>query len=202
MVFINDTTRKSWACEMNIGSEKTQDFTVGFGLPKVNMCFPGFKKKALTFSYDDGIREDRQLICILNKYGMKSTFNLGNLFMYEHDPEIYLTAAECVALYRDTGYEVAAHGERHLRLTELEAPAVWREIMHCKQTLEKLFGYIVSGMAYAFGDCNDEVIQILRSCGIHYARTTVSTEDFALPHDWLRMPCTCHHGNTRLWMKV
>ena len=33
-------------------------------------------RKALTFSYDDGIEQDRKLVDIFNNYGMKATFNL------------------------------------------------------------------------------------------------------------------------------
>ena len=30
------------------------------------------KKRAVTFSYDDGVIEDRKLVEILNKYGLKA----------------------------------------------------------------------------------------------------------------------------------
>ena len=36
------------------------------------------KKKAITFSYDDGVTQDVRLIELLNKYGLKSTFNLNS----------------------------------------------------------------------------------------------------------------------------
>ena len=35
-------------------------------------------KKAVTFSYDDGVTQDRDLIRLLNKYGMKGTFNINS----------------------------------------------------------------------------------------------------------------------------
>ena len=35
------------------------------------------KKKTVTFSYDDGITQDIRLIELLNKYGLKCTFNSG-----------------------------------------------------------------------------------------------------------------------------
>ena len=34
-------------------------------------------KKALTFSYDDGVTQDIRLIEIFNKYNLKATFNLN-----------------------------------------------------------------------------------------------------------------------------
>ena len=36
------------------------------------------KLKAVTFSYDDGTTQDIRLIELLNKYGLKSTFNLNS----------------------------------------------------------------------------------------------------------------------------
>ena len=35
-------------------------------------------KKILTFSFDDGITQDERFINILNKYGLKCTFNLNS----------------------------------------------------------------------------------------------------------------------------
>ena len=37
-----------------------------------------FKKKAITFSYDDGDTQDIRMIEIFNKYGLKGTFNLNS----------------------------------------------------------------------------------------------------------------------------
>ena len=36
------------------------------------------KMKAITFSYDDGVTQDIRLIELLNKYGLKCTFNLNS----------------------------------------------------------------------------------------------------------------------------
>lgn len=35
-------------------------------------------KKAITFSFDDGHTQDIRLVEMLNKYGMKATFNLNS----------------------------------------------------------------------------------------------------------------------------
>ena len=35
-------------------------------------------KKAVTFSYDDGVTQDIRLIELLNKYHLKCTFNLNS----------------------------------------------------------------------------------------------------------------------------
>ena len=36
------------------------------------------KLKAVTFSYDDGVSQDVRLIALLDKYGLKATFNLNS----------------------------------------------------------------------------------------------------------------------------
>ena len=40
--------------------------------------YPDGKKRALTFSYDDGSANDRRLVEIFNKFGMKGTFHLNS----------------------------------------------------------------------------------------------------------------------------
>ena len=43
----------------------------------IHYLYPGGKKLALTFSYDDGVIQDRRLVPILNKNGLKGTFNIN-----------------------------------------------------------------------------------------------------------------------------
>ena len=38
----------------------------------------GGKCKAVTFSYDDGVRQDARLIALFDKYGLKATFNINS----------------------------------------------------------------------------------------------------------------------------
>ena len=42
------------------------------------MRFPVFKSKAVTISYDDGVKADKKLIEIMNENGLKGTFNLNS----------------------------------------------------------------------------------------------------------------------------
>ena len=73
------------------------------------------------------------------------------------------------------------------------------EVAKGREVLEALFGRIVRGCAYPMGTFNDMTVDVLRENGIAYARTTVSTGDFSIPQDWLRMPATCHHDDPRLF---
>ena len=40
--------------------------------------FPEGKAKAVTFSYDDGVRQDLKFSDVLEKYQIKATFNLNS----------------------------------------------------------------------------------------------------------------------------
>ena len=51
---------------------------------KAYIRFPGFRRKAVTLSYDDGVRQDKRLISIMQKHGLKGTFNI-NSGMFEDE---------------------------------------------------------------------------------------------------------------------
>ena len=64
--------------------------------------------------------------------------------------------------------------------------------------LENKFQRVVRGMAYAYGAYNDEIVNVLKSLGVTYARTTEPSYSFEIPTDWLRLKATCHHKDKRL----
>ena len=157
--------------------------------------FKDFRKKAVTFSYDDGMVFDKRLVEIFNENGLKGTFNLNSL---RFGTGRHMTVEETVALFKNSPHEVAVHGADHLSLGELNTTAALKEISSDRLALEESFGKIVRGMAYANGSFKDETMDILKKCGIVYARTVRSTESFEIPTDWLRLDPTCHHANPRL----
>lgn len=160
--------------------------------------FPKFRQKALTLSYDDGVTADKRLIDIMSKNGLKGTFNINSGKFSEEKGGFRLTEEEAVALYSASGNEVAIHGVHHIPLTYIDDVMGINEIFKDRQNLERLFQKPVQGMAYANGVYNDEVVDMLKKCGVLYARTTKSTEAFEIPEDWMRLPTTCHHKNPRL----
>ncbi|MBO5879875.1 MAG: polysaccharide deacetylase family protein [Clostridia bacterium] len=163
--------------------------------------FPNFKRKAVTLSYDDGVRQDKRLIEIMKKHGLKGTFNINGAMFSEtcdNEDKGRLTKEEAISLYCGSDMEVAVHGYRHISLAKVDAPMATNDVLLDRIELEKTFGKIINGMAYANGSYNDEVVDIVAKCGIAYARTVTSTERFDIPSDWLRLPATCHHNNPRL----
>ena len=162
------------------------------------MRWPKFRRKALTLSYDDGVVYDERLIQIMDKYGLKGTFNLNSGFFAEKKGGLRLTKEEAYNLYANSKHEVAAHGVKHLSLGMVDESMAMNDVINDRVNLEEMFGVLVQGFAYANGSFSDESVEILKKAGIHYARTVVSTEKFDVPSDWLRLPATCHHANPRL----
>jgi hypothetical protein len=159
----------------------------------------------LTLSYDDGVEQDMRLLEIMNKYGLKGTFNL-NSGLYAAEGTVYpqgqihrrMTEKQVTETFKNSGQEVAVHSFTHPFLEQLPVELVIQEIIKDRAKLETQFGTIVRGMAYPFGTLNDSVVTALQCCGIVYARTVVSTNDFGLPQDWLRLTATCHHNSPEL----
>ena len=162
------------------------------------MRWPGFKRKALTLSYDDGVIFDKKLIEIMKRHGLKGTFNINSGLFAMSEGGRRLTNDEAYKLYTESGNEVAVHGVKHLPLDAISEAAAVNDVIGDRVALEELFGTIIQGMAYAYGTYTDGVVELLKKCGIKYARTVEATEKFDIPTDWLRMPSTCHHRNPRL----
>ena len=163
--------------------------------PYLYMRYPGFLNKAVTLSYDDGVVADLRLMEILDRHGIKATFNInsglfgcGTRLPEETIKEKYVASA----------HEIAVHGYKHLALSALEAPALIMEILEDRKNLENLTGTPVTGMAYAYGDFDDRVVSLLADCGISYSRTVTSTRGFGLPTEPLKWDPTCHHNEPRL----
>ena len=169
-------------------------------MPQLFLRFPEGKTKALTLSYDDGVEQDIELIDIMNKYGLKGTFNL-NSGLYAEEGTVYpkgqvhrrMTKNQILQTFKYSGQEIAAHSLTHPSLDKLPTNIIINEIIEDRKNLEEQFDIIVRGMAYPYGTVNDYVIDALKLCGIVYARTVISTLDFRIPKDFLRLTATCHH---------
>ena len=162
------------------------------------------RKKALTFSYDDGIAQDIRLIEILNKYGLKGTFNLNSGLMmagdsWTTDKGLFirrLLPNEAVETYK--GHEIAVHCVTHPHIINMPEDELRHEILDDKNTLEQLFNCEIKGMAYPYGEYSDLIVKTAGECGIKFSRTCDDLHCFAPQSDLLRFRATCHHRYEKL----
>ena len=160
--------------------------------------------KAVTFSYDDAVTQDQRLIEILNRYGLRGTFNINSEKLGTGGPLIRenVTIAhvkprreEIAKIY--LGHEVAAHTLTHPLLIDLSDEEVIREVEEDRKNLSEIVGYEVVGMAYPCGGVNndDRVAAVIKeNTGIKYSRTITSTFSFAPQSNLYRFNPTVHHS--------
>ncbi len=166
--------------------------------------FPEGKAKAVTFSYDDGPRQDIRLVKLFNQYGMKATFNLnGDGFRKGAG----ITKAEVEEYMLSKGHEIAVHGYYHRAEGTCRPIEGIRDVLECRMELEQKYGRIIRGMAYPdsgitrfFGETTYESVkQYLKELDIVYSRTlSGDNNSFMLPTDWLQWMPTAHHDNPQL----
>ena len=161
---------------------------------KIEMLFPEGKSKALILSYDDGRTEDRQLVQLMNKYHLIGTFHLNSNKL---DTNGYLKKNEIKKLFES--HEVSVHSANHPNLPDISKISVIYEILEDRKELERLVAYPVRGMAYPFGNTNDDVIDTIKELGIEYARTVGDTYNFEIPKDFLNWFPTIHQFSKAYW---
>ena len=156
------------------------------------------KSKVLTLSYDDGVVQDIRLMKILDKHGIKCTFNINTgLFIPEDTVRQRfhgrMKLSEAKALYTGSGHEVAVHGVTHPFMEKLKSGELLSQILEDRKHIEREFGTLARGMAYPYGTYNQQVMDAAAACGICYARTAAVTENVRFPQNWLEWNCTCRH---------
>ena len=153
------------------------------------------KMKAMTFSFDDGVVQDIRTIGIMNKYGLRGTFNLNSSVLGIPAPNSLVRNGKSIdyskvepfdvkRIYE--GHEVAAHTLKHPPLYDISDDTLVYQVEEDRLALSELVGYEVVGMAYPFGHCNEHIASVIRErTGIKYARTVKSTNNFDLQSDLL-----------------
>lgn len=161
-------------------------------------------QKAVTFSYDDGVLQDRQLVGIFNTYGMKGTFNLNtgiqreeSCFEIEGKPVCRMNQEDIGDLYQ--GHEVAVHGMTHAAAKGMDRKQLDREFGGDIDNITKIYGIRPVGMAYAYGVYDDTAVEYLQEQGICYGRTVEVTHSFAVPEQPMLLKGTCHHDDAQLF---
>jgi peptidoglycan/xylan/chitin deacetylase (PgdA/CDA1 family) len=161
-------------------------------------------QKAITFSYDDGVLQDKQLVEIFNTYGMKATFNLNtgiqsrsSTFEIEGKPVMRMDQEEIGDLYQ--GHEIAMHGLTHAAPVGMSREELEKEFGQDMENICRQYGEKPVGMAYAYGAYDQNTVDFLKEKGILYGRCVEATHGFMLPAEPLLLKATCHHNDEKLF---
>lgn len=167
--------------------------------------YPGGKTKAVTLSYDDGSASDIRFLEKINEYGLKCTFNLIGAAV---EDEAGLTKEFIVENILGKGHEIANHGYEHRGVDVIRPIEGIRDTLDSRLSLEKQFGMIIRGMAYADRcinrfkkpDTYKIVKNYLQELDIVYSRTAGADNDvFELPEDFLNWMPNVKHTNPEVF---
>ena len=182
-------------------------------------------RKYFTVSFDDGLEQDKELLRLMRKYGIRGTFNLNSeLFgtnsyikylgryglrsvaeipahpgLWKIAPARRIPADEVRQVYE--GMELATHGCFHKNLTSLTTNELREELLQDRENLRQYTDLPVVGHAYPSGQTSSEVERFLKENGFLYARGVMSAgskEKFRFPQDPLNFKPTCWHIEAKL----
>ena len=169
----------------------------------VFMRYPCGKARAVTFSYDDGVPQDKRLAELFDRYGMKATFN----FNCEYTRKTNFTKEEINEYFLSKGHEIAVHGANHRANGNMRPIEGIRDVLDCRLELEEKCDRIIRGMAYPdsgitqmgnFGSY-ERIKNYLTELDIAYARTLGGDNDsFTLPQDFHAWMPSAHHNNPKI----
>lgn len=158
----------------------------------IRKLYPGGKSRAFNISYDDGVIQDIRFVELLNRYGLKGTFNLNyglmrQNFTWQHECGMTVRRIpedQVVSVYE--GHEIASHSYSHPYFDNASETEILKELGSDKFFLERLFGREVAGYATPFYYYSDLMASCVRHCGFEYARISEESNDYSIPEDFYR----------------
>lgn len=152
--------------------------------------YPGFVRKAVTFSYDDGVVEDERLVRIFRENNLGATFNLCS--------DRHTTGSEKARIKEVyAGFDIANHVKTHPDLSKTDIETFKKYVNEGKAELEAIFSQEVLGMAYPGNNpYRQEYTDYIYSSEFPaiWTRTSESSCSFDVPEDFLSATSTAHHS--------
>ncbi len=170
----------------------------------IRKLYPGGKTKVFNISYDDGVIQDIRFVELLNRYGLKGTFNLNYGLMRQNFTWVHecgmtvrrLREQEVVSVY--AGHEIASHSYSHPYFDNMAEPEILKELGADKFFLERLTGREVAGYATPFYYFSDLMEDCVQHCGFEYARISEESNDYSIPENFYRWRGSKFHWDADL----
>jgi peptidoglycan/xylan/chitin deacetylase (PgdA/CDA1 family) len=151
------------------------------------------KPALFTTSWDDGHPLDLRVAELLRKHQLKGTFYVPGRMPPGgcYGPEGFEVLSKSDLRQLGAEFEVGSHTLDHKRLDNLPDQEARHQILAGKQFLEDQLGQSVNGFCYPNGFHTARTRQLVRDCGISYARTTEDLYD-NVGDDPYQMPVSLH----------
>lgn len=161
--------------------------------------YPGGKRKAFNITYDDGVQQDVRFVQLLNRYGLKGTFNLNSELMRSEFSWTHpcgmevkrLSETRAKGLY--DGHEIASHTLTHPYMHDLSEGELMYQLGRDRENLEALFGCPVRGFAVPFDYYSDAIAGCAARCGFEYARMSEFSGSYSPCTDWYHWKTGVYH---------
>ena len=115
------------------------------------------KVVAMSFDAAWGNEDTGQLIEIMNKYNVKTTFFVVGGWVDKFP--------ESVKQLSDAGHEIMNHSDTHPHMTQLTVEKMKEEVENCDKKIEKITGVKPNLFRAPYGDYNNAVVGAMRDTG-------------------------------------
>lgn len=128
---------------------------------------------ALSFDAAWGNEDTQQLIDILEKYQIKTTFFVVGEWVDKYP--------ESVQALWEAGHEVMNHSDDHPYFTKLSEEQMRQQVQSCNEKIAAITGETPILFRPPYGDYNDSVIRTVRDCGMYSIQWDVDSLDWKDP---------------------
>lgn len=135
----------------------------------------GEDDKIISISFDAawGNEDTEQLIEILDKYSIKTTFFVVGDWVEKYP--------ESVKALHDAGHEIMNHSDTHPHMTKLSREQMRQEIETCNDKIEAITGVRPTLLRAPYGEYNNTLIEVLDELGMYCIQWDVDSLDWKNP---------------------
>lgn len=129
-------------------------------------------KKIISISFDAawGNDDTKDILDILDKYGIKTTFFLVGNWVDKFP--------EDVKMIYERGHDIGNHSATHPHMTKLSEEQCKKELMDAHKKVKDLVGYDMDLFRPPYGDYNEKVLNIAKECGYYTVQWDVDSLDW------------------------
>jgi polysaccharide deacetylase family sporulation protein PdaB len=128
------------------------------------------KKIAISFDAAWGNEDTQQLIDILQKYNVKTTFFVVGQWVDKYP--------ESVKALADAGHEIMNHSDTHPHMSQLSADGIRKEVNACNDKIAAITGIRPTLLRPPYGDYNNTLVSTLKDMGIYCIQWDVDSLDW------------------------